>query len=71
MARFPLSEAEITRLAQDLISGFTSYADEYPNPPVAELSRESLWINRALSTSSYSHLSASVGATAAARRAGT
>jgi hypothetical protein len=35
MARFPLSEAEITRLAQDLISGFTSYADEYPNPPVS------------------------------------
>jgi len=34
MARFPESEAEITRLAQDLISGLTSYADEYPNPPV-------------------------------------
>ncbi|MGD8726106.1 MAG: fibronectin type III domain-containing protein [Gemmatimonadales bacterium] len=34
MARFPESEAEIFRLAQDLINGFRTYAEDYPTPPV-------------------------------------
>ena len=62
MARFPDSEAEITRLAQDLISGLTSYADEYPNPPVpvAEL-------GEALTAYVKAREAAVVGAAAAAQ----
>ena len=35
MAKFPLREAEITILAQDLIAGLTAQTADFPAPPVA------------------------------------
>jgi hypothetical protein len=34
MAQFPKSEAEIAALAQDMIGGLTTYADDFPSSPV-------------------------------------
>jgi hypothetical protein len=34
MARFPFSEAEVAALAQDMIGGLTTYAEDFPAPPV-------------------------------------
>jgi hypothetical protein len=33
MARFPLSEADIVRLAHDVVRGLTKYPDDFPSPP--------------------------------------
>ena len=62
MARFPEREAEITRLAQDLISGLTSYIDEYPTPPVLPEQ-----LRTALSEYVAAHEAAVVGSAAAAQ----
>ena len=35
MAKFPDTEAQIATLAQDLIHGFTAYAEDFPSPPVS------------------------------------
>jgi hypothetical protein len=35
MGRFPISESEITTLADEMIAGLTAHSDIYPAPPVA------------------------------------
>jgi hypothetical protein len=34
MARFPYREADVARLAQDLIAGLTAHTEDFPAPPV-------------------------------------
>jgi len=35
MARFPKSESDIAALARRMITGFTTYAEDFPDPPVS------------------------------------
>jgi len=42
MARFPRSQAEIQALAQNLITGLTANAADFPAPPVAPLDLQAL-----------------------------
>jgi len=62
MARFPISEAEITTLAQDLIHGLSAYAEDFPAPPVAPAELET-----ALAAYVTARETATAGAAAAAQ----
>ena len=62
MARFPYREADVARLAQDLIAGLTAHTEDFPAPPVPPDE-----LQTALSQYGASREAAMVGSAAAAQ----